>query len=282
MSKRDPEREEPVIIAGAGELMRPSTRRSFMRTLLAGGTVVTLPTVFSACDDPDDNDDDNPLGPNVPAPVTGISFDLRTDVGIFQLVDFLEQLEASLYSAMVASATFNSFNADEKEVFIDLRDAEVMHREVVRALLGNRRLPDIAGSINITTLNTILSSKQNMIATARMFEHFGVSGLNGGGKYLQDARNLAFAGKLASVEARHLAALRELLPPAGVNANTAFASDETIDGNGRDIKLEAGEVLNRLLATNILMAGTLANPPISNAPTAVQGVPTENFFPANT
>ena len=282
MSKNDPEREDPMVPASADQLMRPGTRRGFVRTLIAGGTVVMLPTVFTACnDDDDDGDDGNPLGPNVPAPVTGISFDLRTDVGIFQLVDLLEQTEAALYTAVVASPAFNSFNPDEKEVFIDLRDAEVMHSQVVRALLGNRRLPDITGSINITTLNTILSSKQNIIASARMFEHFGVSGLNGGGKYLQDARNLAFAGKLASVEARHLAALRELLPPAGVNANTAFASDETIDPNGRDIKLEAGDVLNRLLATNILMAGTLANPPISNAPTAVQGVPTENFFPPN-
>jgi hypothetical protein len=280
MSQPDPEREKTMTIASAGELMRPATRRSFVRTFAVGGTIMMLPPVFTACRG-GGGGGGNPLGPNLPAPVTGISFDVRSDVGIFQIVDLLEQVEGLFYTAVVASATFNSFNTDEREVFIDLRDAEVMHREIVRAFLGNQRLPDIRGSINTATLNSMLSSKQNIITSARMFESLGVSGLNGAGKYLQDARNLAFAGKVASVEGRHLAALRELLPPAGVNANTAFASDETIDANGLDIKLEAGEILSRLLATNILVAGTLANPPISNAPTAVQGVPTPNFFPAN-
>jgi len=278
MSQPDPEKK---TITSASELMRPGTRRNFVRTLCVGGTVIMLPSVLAACRGDDDDDDGNPLGPNLPAPVTGISFDVRSDVGIFRIVDLLEQVEGLFYTAVVRSATFNSFNTDEREVFTDLRDAEIMHREIVRAFLGNQRLPDIRGSINTATLNSMLSSKQNIITSARMFESLGVSGLNGAGKYLQDARNLAFAGKVASVEGRHLAALRELLPPAGVNANTAFASDETIDANGRDIKLEAGDILSRLLATNILVAGTLANPPISNAPTAVQGVPTPNFFPAN-
>lgn len=280
MSKHDLGREEPMVLSSAGQLMHPATRRSFLRTLLAGGTVVMLPSVFTACRS-GRGDNGNPLGPNVPAPVTGISFDLRSDVGIFRVVDLLEQLEGAFYTAVVASATFNSFNTDEKEVFIDLRDAEVMHREVVRAFLGAQQLPIVTGSINTTTVNAILSSKTNIITAAQTFESLGVSGLNGAGKYLQDARNLLFAGKLASVEGRHLAALRELLPPAGVNPNTAFASDETIDSNGRDIKLEAGDVLRELLETGILRAGTLANPPISNPPTAVQGVPTDNFFPVN-
>lgn len=278
MPDREREQEEPMIISSAGELMRPATRRNFFRTLFAGGTVVMLPSVFTACGG---GDVPGTGTGTTPGPVTDISFDLRSDVGIFQIVDLLEQIEAAFYTEVVASATFNSFNTDEREVFTDLRDAEVMHREVVRAFLGTQRLPIVTGSINTTTLNTILSSKTNIITAAQTFESLGVSGLNGAGKYLQDSRNLAFAGKVASVEGRHLAALRELLPPAGVNPNTAFASDETIDSNGRDIKLEAGDVLRELMETNILRAGTLANPPISNAPTAVQGMPTDNFFPVN-
>lgn len=264
-----------MIIGSADELMRPRTRRSFVRTLAAGGTVVMLPSVFTACAA-------NTTGPpDTPDPVTGVSFDLRSDVGIFRLVHALEQLEGAFYTAVVASPIFASFSAEEREVFVDLRDVEIIHREFVRTALGSQALPDLTGSINTTTLGSILSSRASILTASRTFESLGVSGLNGAGKYIQDSRNLLVAGKFASVEARHLAALRELAPPAGVDANTAFASDETIDSNGLDIKLEAGAVLDRLAATNILRAGTLATPPISNAPTPTQGMPTPNFFPAN-
>lgn len=270
---------EPMLIAHAGELMNPGTRRSFVRKLLAGGTVLMLPSVFTACDD--DDDDGNPLGPGpTPDPVTGVSFDLRSDVGIFRLVHTLEQLEGAFYTAVVASGTFSTFSAEERELFVDLRNTEVIHREFMRTALGSQAVPDIRGSIDRNALENVLSSRVNIINTARMFEHLGVAGLNGAGKYLQDARNLLLAGKFASVEARHAAALRDILPPAGQNANTAFAGDDIIDANGRDVKLEAGAVLQRVGATGLLRAGTLANPAITSAPTATQGVPTPDFFPA--
>ena len=280
MAERNRGRDEPMVIGSAGELMFPATRRGFMRTLLAGGSVMLLPTVFTACSD--DDDDDNPFGPGeIPTPVTGVSFDLRSDVGIFRLVHLNEQLEAAFYTAVVSSGAFSSFSNDERELFIDLRNTEVVHREFVRTALGSQALPDVRGSINLNTLNSILSNRTSIIATSRLFENLGVAALNGAGKYLQDARNLLVAGKFASVEARHAAALRDILPPAGVNANTAFAGDDIIDGNGRDLKLEAGAVLSRLAATGIVRADTLANPPIAAGPTATQGVPTADFFPAN-
>ena len=267
-----------MTIASAGELMRPATRRSFVKSLLGGGTVLMLPTVFTACED-----DDDPTGPGgTPAPVTGVSFDLRTDVGIFRLVHALEQLEGAFYTAVVASASFGTFfSAEERELLTDLRDVEVIHREFVRTALGSQAVPDLTGSINAATLSSILSSRANILNTARTFETIGVAALNGAGKYLQDARNLLLAGKFVSVEARHAAALRDIAPPPGQGANTAFAGDDIIDANGRDVKLEAGAVLTKVAAANLLMANTLANPAITNGPTATQGVATADFFPAN-
>jgi len=212
-----------------------------------------VPSVFAACDD----DDDDGVGPT---PAAGLSFDLRSDVGIFRLVHTLEQLEGAFYTAVVASGVFSTFSAEEREVLTDIRDAEVIHREFLRTALGTQAVPDITGSINTATLSSILSSKATILTTARTFEHIGVAGLNGSGKYLQDARNLLLAGKLASVEARHAAALRDLAPPTGQNANTAFAGDDIIDSNGRDVKLEAGAVIARVSATGILKADALARP----------------------
>lgn len=279
MSNRETKRDEPMVIARADELMLPATRRGFVRTLLAGGSVVMLSGVFAACDD---GDGGNPLGPGpVPDPVTGVSFDLRSDVGIFRLVHTLEQLEAAFYTAVVASDTFDRMSAEERELFTDLRNVEVIHREFVRTALGSQAVPDIRGSIDRGTLDRILSSRTNIIETARFFEHTGVAGLNGAGKYLQDARNLLLAGKFVSVEARHAAALRDILPPPGVDPATAFAGDDIVNANGLGVKLEAGAVLQNVASTGLLRPATLANPAITHAPTPVQGVPTDNFFPAN-
>ena len=269
--REDSARDLGVIEAG---LRQPTSRRGFVRMLGAGSVAVALPAVLTSC-----GDDGDSVGPGGRGrPVTGVSFDLRSDAGFLRLVQVLEEVEAFFYTAVVASSNFNSFfPAEERELFVDLRDAEIIHLEVVRAGLGSQAVPSLAGSINKTTLTSLLSSRESIIKAARGFETLGVSGLNGSGKYLQDARNLLFAGKIVSVEGRHLAALRDISVPGG-NANTAFASDDTIDAMGRDIKLEAGEIIARAAATNILLPNTLAAQPISFQPTAVQGVPTPSFI----
>lgn len=281
MSKRDRDREEPMIIASADELLRPATRRKFVRMLGVGGAIVMLPSVFTACDDDDDITGNQ--SPPPPPTVTSVTFDLRTDVGIFRLVHALEIVERTFYTAVVTRSNFTTlFDADAQEVLRDIRNVETIHEAFLRNALGTLALPDFSAQLNQTTLATALASRESILTTARMLESNGVAGLNGAGKYIKDARNLLVAGKVASVEARHLAALRDLQPPAGVTANVAFASNETIDANGMDIKLEAGDVLARVKAANVIAEPLNSAITIGNAPDATtQGQPTDNFFPAN-
>ena len=281
MSKRDRDREEPMIIASADELLRPATRRKFVRMLGVGGAIVMLPSVFTACDDDDDITGNQ--SPPPPPTVTSVTFDLRTDVGIFRLVHALEIVERTFYTAVVTKSNFTTlFDADAQEVLRDIRNVETIHEAFLRNALGTLALPDFSAQLNQTTLATALANRESILTTARMLESNGVAGLNGAGKYIKDARNLLVAGKVASVEARHLAALRDLQPPAGVTANVAFASNETIDANGMDIKLEAGDVLARVKAANVIAEPLNSAITIGNAPDATtQGQPTDNFFPAN-
>ena len=272
MPQKREDNAKALVIARGDELMRPTTRRSFVRLLGAGGVVVMMPGVFGAC----------ATTPVLGAQVDGgLMFDLRSDVGIFRLVHTLEQLEAAFYTAVVGNGNFNTFfSAPERELFTDLRNVEIVHREFLRTALGSQAVPDVTGSINTTTLNTILASRENILAASRLFEHLGVSGLNGAGKYLQDARNLLLAGKFVSVEARHAAALRDIAPPAGQSAATAFAGDDIADRNGMDVKLEAGAVLDRVAAANIVANGAGSSRNISYAPTPMQGVPSADYFPS--
>ncbi len=261
----------PLVIGNPDELMCVSTRRNFVRMLGAGGAVVMMPSIFGAC----------AMSP-LPGAMGGgaLMFDLRSDVGIIRLVHTLEQLEAAFYTAVVALPNFASFfNGAERELFVDLRNVEIVHREFLRTALGSAAVPDVTGSINGATLNTILSSRENILGASRLFEHLGVSGLNGAAKYLQDARNLLFAGKAVSAEARHAAALRDIAPPPGQNANTAFAGNDITDKNGMDVKLEAGAVLDRVASTHIVNDGVVSSRNISYAPTATQGKASADFFP---
>lgn len=269
-----------LTIAGADELLRASTRRAFLRTLGVGGAVVLLPSVFAGCGD----DDDNGTGPGGQTGnnLDNIAFDLRTDVGIFRLTHTLEIVERAFYTSVITKADFGSmFNADEREVLVDIRNAETIHEAFLRNALGSMAVPDLTSRLNAATLNAILADKTRILATARLLEHTGVATLNGAGKYIKDVRNLLVAGKFASVEARHAAALRDIAPPSGVSPNTAFAGDDIIDMNGRDVKNEAPVALARLKALNVIAEPLNSNVAISNAPDASQGMPTADFFPAN-
>ena len=268
-----------LTIAGADELLRASTRRAFLRRLGVGGAIVLLPSVFAGC-----NDDDSGMGPGGQTGNTSdsIAFDLRTDVGIFRLTHTLEIVERAFYTSVITKADFGSmFNADEREVLVDIRNAETIHEAFLRNALGSMAVPDFTSRLNAATLNAILADKARILSTARLLEHTGVATLNGAGKYLKDVRNLLVAGKFASVEARHAAALRDIAPPSGVSANTAFAGDDIIDANGRDVKNEAQLAVTRLKALNVVAEPLNSNIAISNAPDASQGMPTPDFFPAN-
>ncbi len=278
MATQDAERQDGMAVGNLGELMCPATRRNFVRTLLAGGTVVLLPTALAGCDD----DNGGGVGST---PTTGLSFDLRTDAGIFRIVDLLELLEAFYYTEVVRSSNFGAFfSAEEQELFVDLRDAEIIHREFVREVLGAMRVPDVTlGSIKTDRLNVLLSSRENIIKTARNFEHTGVSGLNGASKFLSDRRNLQTTRNFATVEGRHAAALLDIpLARGGAVANTDFAGDLVVDSNGLDVKVEAADdrgIFFRVAAIGLLKDGTLANPPVTNPPNPDKGAPTPSFPP---
>jgi hypothetical protein len=184
----------------------------------------------------------------------------------------------------VAASNFSTlFTAEERELLTDIRNHELIHEAFFRQALGSQAVPSLAGSLNTTTVDALLSSKNTILDAARTFEDLGVAAYNGAGKYLQNANNLLVAGKIVSVEARHAAAIRDVRPSSGSTANTAFAGDDVIDSNGRDVKLEAGTIITRVKAVNVLNA-TLNNAvAIGNAPTATQGIPTASpeAFPAN-
>ena len=217
-----------LVVGDARELMAPATRRSFLRLMGVGGTVVLLPSLFAACDDD---------GPTLPGSGGGpVTLDLSNDVGILNYAYALEQLEAAFYTAVVAGFGTNGISVEaERSALTEIRNHEVIHREALAAALGSARL----GALSVD-FGTALASRDGVLAAAQAFEDLGVAAYNGAGKYLTSVQNLLVAGKIVSVEARHAAAIRDIRNP---NDGRAFAGDDVVNAQGLDVVSEPGAVL---------------------------------------
>ncbi len=130
------------------------------------------------------------------------------DTGILNYAYALEQLEAAYYT-QVMSSPYAGMTAEERQILTDLRDHEIVHCEFFKAALGTNAIPALVPDFSKVKFD----SRASVLKTAQIFEDLGVSAYNGAGQLLTDPQNLLLAGKIVSVEARHAAAIRDLLKP---------------------------------------------------------------------
>lgn len=251
-----------MFVRDAEQLAKPATRRQFLRVLGVGGTLVMLPSVFTACGD------DDPIAPNRP---TAVALNLTTDTGILNYAYALEQLEAAFYTAALTSPGFNALSANEKEVIQDLQKHEVIHREFFKSVLGASAIGTI--QFNASTVGTMTATRDALLRTSQLLEDTGVAAYNGAGKYLTNATNLLIAGKIVSVEARHAAAIRDMRDTTG----RLFAGDDVVDANGLDVKMEPRNVFASVASLNVIDSTkttlTISNQPNQTAETADRAAP---------
>ncbi|MFD2935834.1 ferritin-like domain-containing protein [Spirosoma flavum] len=187
---------EPVMVG----------RRLFLRyagAFAAGGALL------ASCKE----GEENPT--TVMAPV-----DLGTgDFGILNYAYALEQLEAAFYTQVIATP-YNGMTDAEKTLLTDIRDHEIIHREFFKAALGTNAI----GALTPNFSGITFSDRGSVLGTAKAFEDLGVSAYNGAGPLITDVNYLALAGKIVSVEARHAAAIRDLLNPKSAD----FAGDDVV------------------------------------------------------
>ncbi len=187
---------EPVMVG----------RRLFLRyagAFAAGGAIL------ASCKE----GEENPT--TVSAPV-----DLGTgDFGILNYAYALEQLEAAFYSQVI-STPYNGMTDAEKTLLTDIRDHEIIHREFFKAALGANAIGALTPNFTAVTF----TDRTSVLNTAKAFEDLGVSAYNGAGPLIKDPTYLGLAGKIVSVEARHAAAIRDLLRPKSAD----FAGDDIV------------------------------------------------------
>lgn len=195
------------------------SRREFLKLAAAGAAALGMTTAMSGC---------------VLAAAGTRKLDFRDDFGILNFAYALETLEARFYEKVVAAPP-RDLRAGELQILRDIGDHEKAHARFLKRSLQVLRVEvpmSVWPGIDFT-------SRQSVLTAARNFEDLGVAGYNGAGTRLRLAEFLTIAGKIVSVEARHAAALRDLLNPNSRD----FAGDDVVDAMGMDRALEPGEVL---------------------------------------
>ncbi len=237
--------KESIILSKPGDLWNANTRRSFLRIAGLGGIAILLPSMFTACDD---DKNTTPVNPD-PEPDNALVINLSTDAGVLNFAYALEQLEAAYYTEVVQKFSGSNLSTEEKNVLTDIRNHEVIHRDFLALALGSAKIPNLA--VDFSSVN--FADRISVLDTAKKFEDGGVAAYNGAGKLLKDVNNLLVAGKIVSVEARHAAAIRDLLRPG----TRDFAGDDVVSPIGLDQAEEAGFIvagLGQFIKTKIRIA----------------------------
>ncbi len=176
------------------------------------------------------------------------------DVGILNYAYALEQLEAAFYTQVMDGGYFAGAPDNEKQILSDIQKHEVAHREFFKAAITAAAPDDVIPALSVNFADIDFDSRDSVLGTAKVFEDLGVSAYNGAGQFIQNGDYLLIAGKIVSVEARHAAAIRDLLNPKSAD----FAGDDIINANGLEITRSFSDVLtaaSNFIATPIDASG---------------------------
>jgi len=199
-------------------------RRNFLK--LSGIGLAMAGLTLVGCNDDDFED------------MNGKVFDLGSgDIGVLNYAYALEQLEADFYTKVVNNF-YSGISSVEKQVFTDLYNHEVIHRDFFKAAISGAT-SNVLPTLEFQYPNVNFNSRDSVLATAKALEDTGVAAYNGAGKYITNAAYLVIAGKIVSVEARHASAIRDLINPG----TAAFSGDDVIDSNGLDLAKEPKDIV---------------------------------------
>lgn len=186
-------------------LYTPIKRRSFF--MYAGATAGATALVLAGCSKSDSSVGTIDVGSG--------------DAGILNYAYALEQLEAAFYAQVKTGAYYTALgtNNAEKQIFDDLAAHEAIHRDFLKAALQANSITPLKDlTPDFSSIN--FADRSSVLTAAQTFEDTGVAAYNGAGRFLTSNANLALAGKIVSVEARHAALIRDLR-----NYNSFVGSD---------------------------------------------------------
>lgn len=219
--------EKPIIVSNKGATLDTS-RRNFLK--LGGVGLAVAGLTLAGC-----RNDNYQYYPD------GAVFDLGTgDVSVLNFAYALEQLEADFYTKVVNSF-YSGISSVEKQLFTDIYNHEIIHRDFFAAALSGATSPDkITPKLEFKYDGVDFSSRSSILATSKALEDTGVAAYNGAGKYIKNLDYLLIAGKIVSIEARHASAIRDAINPGSGD----FAGDDVVNvTTGLDVAKEPKDIV---------------------------------------
>jgi hypothetical protein len=156
------------------------------------------------------------------------------DIGVLNYAYALEQLEAAFYT-QVLKTPFSNMQVNDERILRQIRDHEIAHRDFLKGALGRNAIPGL--DVDFSAVD--FSSRASVLGTADVFENLGVAAYNGAGQLISNPDYLIAAGSIVSIEARHAAAIADLIKPFSAEA----AGRGNVDHKGLDGALLPSAVL---------------------------------------
>jgi rubrerythrin len=198
----------------------PSSRKRFLKMMGGAGAASAFAVFLAACGDDDDeaSSSGNAMADRNDRAAAG------RDLQIVQYALTLEHLETDFYNAVIDSGVIKNMTLADTAKLI--RDAEQAHVDtltgVVKDLGGTPVRPK-------TTFDSVLEGGEMMVLeTAAAVENLGAAAYLGQAGRIQSKELLAAALSIHSVEARHAAALNQVVGKSIV-PDGAFAKPASMD-----------------------------------------------------
>ena len=210
------------------------SRGRFLRNVGGGGLLAAMSFVAVACGD----DDDTKTAATTTAATTTTTSAASGDIAIVNYALTLEYIEADFYQQAIDSGELK--DAKVLELAKHIGDTEQQHVDALKATV--EKLGGTAAEQPKTAFESTLSGGQmKILETAATVENLGAAAYLGQAGAIKDKEILAAALAIHSVEARHAAALNQLI-------GRGFKGDGRLSGSVPDGAFGAPMSMDDVLA----------------------------------
>ena len=148
------------------------------------------------------------------------------DTGLLNYLYVIKQVTAAFWGQAVVTPYYG-ITKSESDLQPDLRDQEIAHREFLKSLLGKQSL----GTVTPLLSAVIFADRASFLTHATILEDLTVSAYSGAAQLFTDTSYVQVIAKMASVDARHAAYVRNILTRNSLGDNTL------IDAHGLNVAI---------------------------------------------
>ena len=157
------------------------------------------------------------------------------DVGLLNYLYILKQVQSNFY-IQANNTPYYGMDQNELELIADLRDHQLAHRDLLQAILSSSAIPKIVTNFPTVTF----ASRSSVLSYSILFEDLAVGAINGALPLFSNTEYIPYIAKMASLNARHSAYLRD------ITTYGTFADSTVIAANGLDQALQPLSVMATL------------------------------------